>query len=138
MAKEGFEDLRRHRLDKAENNRETKVLHAYKAVAGAGEAELAEGVVHWASVKWHSLKVGDVVKLERDDAAPADIVLLSSTGINNMAYIETMALDGETNLKTKQPSSALVSAYGGAQAIAAGGAHFTVEDPNLDLYNFEG
>lgn len=148
MGKEGYEDLRRHKLDKADNNREARVLHSYGPIPTTRNDEHAEysseanetmdGPLHWATVKWHSVRVGDVVKLERDDAAPADLVILRSTGQNSLAYVETMALDGETNLKTKQPHSALVSAYNSTEAIAAGGAHFVVEDPNLDLYNFEG
>nr|POE74290.1 putative phospholipid-transporting atpase dnf3 [Quercus suber] len=143
MAKEGYDDLRRYRLDKAENNRETKVLHAYRPTPGADvahveQASALDGLIHWAPMKWHSLQVGDVVKLERDEAAPADLVLLNSTGPNNVAYIETMALDGETNLKNKQAATSLVSAYQSVESVAAGGAEFVVEDPNLDLYNFEG
>ncbi|KAK4541025.1 hypothetical protein LTR36_008394 [Oleoguttula mirabilis] len=148
MAKEGYEDVRRYRLDKAENNHETRVLRVHRPVAGDTKDDAAnqgkpeygepEGPNNWVSVKWHSLRVGDVVKLNRDDAAPADLVLLKSNGPNNVAYIETMALDGETNLKSKQPPAALVGAYSSMEAIAAGEAHFVVEDPNLDLYNFEG
>ena len=86
-----------------------------------------------------SLRVGDIVKLERDEAAPADLLLLDSKGDNSVAYIETMALDGETNLKTKQPSSTLIGSCGTPEAIAAmQNAEIVVEDPNIDLYSFEG
>jgi len=142
MAKEGYEDLRRHRLDKAENNREAKVLHAYQPQStNASETDVAipvEGPIHWASVKWHALRVGDVVKLERDDAAPADLILLGSKGSNNTAFVETMALDGETNLKPKQPSADTIDAAQSMESLAAADMQLVVEDPNLDLYNFEG
>lgn len=146
MAKEGYEDLRRHRLDKEENNREAKVLHTYKPVMDSAtdkyedaEGGIPDGPIHWASVKWQALQVGDIVKLERDEAAPADLVLLSSSGPNSVAFVETMALDGETNLKPKQPPATLVKAYKSTESIATGHrAEFVVEDPNLDLYNFEG
>ncbi|KAF2863120.1 phospholipid-translocating P-type ATPase [Piedraia hortae CBS 480.64] len=119
MAKEGFEDFRRHRLDRAENNRLAKVMRA-KATG-------------WAELKWQALHVGNVVKLSRNDAAPADMVLLQSSGPNSTAYFETMALDGETNLKNKQPPSLLVGA-----SIETLKAEVVAEDPNSDLYNFEG
>ena len=142
MAKEGYEDFRRHKLDKAENNREAKVLHACGPVPTAKESEKsveADGPIHWASVKWQSLQVGDIVRLERDEAAPADIILLDSKCDNGLAYIETMALDGETNLKAKEPSAALVGACKTPAAITAlEKTELVVEDPNLDLYNFEG
>ena len=147
MAKEGYEDFRRHRLDNAENNRETKVLHvrgwepkarrSKRAIAADNLQDQAS--MQWTTVKWQSLQVGDILKLERDDAVPADIVLLNSKGNNNLAYIETMALDGETNLKTKQPSPALRGACGTLEDLTTSrNIEVIVEDPNLDLYNFEG
>lgn len=136
MAKEGYEDLRRHRLDKAENFSEAKVMQLIKPMAD-NEGD-TDGSVHWNTVKWQEVQVGDVVKLERDDAAPADLILLGSKGPNNTAYIETMALDGETNLKHKQPNPDTIEAAGSAESLASAEMHFVAEDPNLDLYNFEG
>ena len=144
IAKEGYDDLRRYRLDKAENRRTATVLHAYNPVEVAtGEMETStpvaiDGLRHWAQIKWQDVKVGDVIKLERDEAAPADLVILQAKGSEGAAYIETMALDGETNLKTKQPSPPLVRACQTHEDIVKCRAHIVVEDPNLDLYSFEG
>lgn len=143
IGKEGYEDLRRHKLDKEENNREAHVLHAYQPVASSTEGDVeaaspAGGPLHWAPVKWQKLQVGDVVRLRRDDAAPADLILLNSLGPNGIAYVETMALDGETNLKPKQPSGVTRQECRDAESVAKCHAEFRVEDPNLDLYNFEG
>ncbi|KAK0846406.1 drs2 neo1 protein [Friedmanniomyces endolithicus] len=138
MAKEGYEDLRRHRLDKGENNSEARVLRVSHSPLKAAGGELRDESPHWASIKWRSLRVGDIVKLRRDEPAPADLVLLRSTGANDLAYVETMALDGETNLKPKQPPSCLVELYNSEDSIRVNQADLVVEDPNLDLYNFEG
>lgn len=143
VAREGYDDLRRYRLDKEENNRSTLVLHAYQPVSSeagfvSGSRSESLGPIHWARTKWKDLQVGDIVKLERNDAAPADMVLLSSKGENSAAYLETMALDGETNLKSKFPAASLVDAYDTQEKIVLSKAHIVVEDPNLDLYNFEG
>ncbi|KAF2466168.1 phospholipid-translocating P-type ATPase [Lindgomyces ingoldianus] len=144
IAKEGYDDLRRYRLDKAENNREAQVLHAYKPTPTSisSDAENSEspsvGPLHWAATKWQHINVGDVIKLERDDAAPADLVLLHTTGENGVAYVETMALDGETNLKSKQTTASLSKAITKQEDVATCNAEFVVEDPSLDLYNFEG
>lgn len=142
MAKEGYDDLRRYKLDKVENSSEASVLHAYRPVP-APIAERAvdspvEGPIRWAPVKWQNLQVGDVVKLERDETAPADLVLLSSKGPNGVAYIETMALDGETNLKAKQAAPSLAKTCRSAEDIVANRAEVVIEDPNLDLYNLDG
>ncbi|KAK5148415.1 hypothetical protein LTR04_000654, partial [Oleoguttula sp. CCFEE 6159] len=143
MAKEGYDDLRRYRLDKEENNRRTLVLHAHEPTPTAlpqesGSSSLSVAPLQWASTKWHDVKVGDIIKLERDQAVPADMVLLHSTGANGAAYIETMALDGETNLKNKQAPRSVAKSCSSLKQLAACDAHFVIEDPNIDLYSFEG
>ncbi|KAG8530335.1 uncharacterized protein KY384_004837 [Bacidia gigantensis] len=141
IAKEGFDDLRRYRLDKAENRRTTSILHVYKpgkVTTGTTRPVATEGARRWAETKWHDVKVGDVVKLVRDEAAPADLIVLQATGTEGAAYVETMALDGETNLKPKQPSPLLAKACETTEDITRCQAYLVVEDPNLDLYNFEG
>ena len=49
-----------------------------------------------------------------------------------------MALDGETNLKMKRPLVQLAKSCRTPEAILESRARFTVEDPNIDLYSFEG
>jgi phospholipid-translocating ATPase len=48
--------------------------------------------------KWRDLKVGDIVKVEKDEYFPADLILLSSNYEEAICYVDTMNLDGETNL----------------------------------------
>ena len=143
ITKEGIDDLRRNKLDKVENNKEVSVLHRYQPTPVDTSQESEEPLqssspMHWAKTKWSNVQVGDVIKLERDEAVPADIVMLNSRGPNGVAYIETMALDGETNLKSKQATHSLAKRCDTTEKVAACDAHFVVEDPNLDLYNFEG
>ena len=143
MGKEGYDDYRRYKLDKEENARDASVLHAYKSVPENdaqtdNDSSSPRGPLHWATVKWRQLRVGDIVKLKRNDAAPADLVLLHAKGPNQIAYVETMALDGETNLKSKQTTASLTKACETEESLAACRAEFVVEDPNLNLYAFEG
>ena len=91
----------------------------------------------WAKVKWHDVKVGDILKLRRDDPAPADLALLYASGEQGVAYVDTMALDGETNLKSRQAPSPLRSCRD-ISGIKSCHADFVFEDPNRDLYNFNG
>lgn len=168
MAKEGWDDVRRYKLDQVENSKDTLVMRHYRPPGIVEQPETTsirgrlkdfsslkktpstinteddnitlygDGQMHWATVKWSELKVGDIVKLRRDDDVPADVVLLHVDGPNNVAYIETMALDGETNLKTKQAPPPLAKRCQTSEDVAACRAHIVVEDPNLDLYNFNG
>ena len=143
MAKEGYDDLRRYRLDKAENRKIALVLRESKACASntdtlnGGTATFGEQV-NGTQIKWEDIAVGDIVKLKRDEAAPADLVVLRTTGTEEMAYVETMALDGETNLKSKQALPQLAWSCRNEESLANCKAQLVVEDPNLDLYNFDG
>ena len=143
MAKEGYDDLRRYKLDKVENNQSAFVLRIVKSMDVPTDVNNTAGGTNprqriWVSTKWKDINVGDVVKLNRNEAAPADLVLLHSKGANGIAYVETMALDGETNLKSKQALSFLAKRCQDIDAIGECEAHMVVEDPNLDFYSFEG
>ncbi|PWY87714.1 haloacid dehalogenase-like hydrolase [Aspergillus heteromorphus CBS 117.55] len=142
MGKEGFDDWRRYRLDKEENNRYAPVLRPgsgmFSQSAPSDGVSVSSDSQDWAPVKWQHIKVGDVVRLERDQPVPADMVLLHADGPNGVAYVETMALDGETNLKNKQPSQPVAKLCGTVEGICSNALHFAVEDPNMDLYKFDG
>ncbi|KAK3726094.1 drs2 neo1 protein [Vermiconidia calcicola] len=171
ICKEGYDDFRRHRLDKTENNMYATVLRAkhhksytealgrsvlHSLISATRSVPLAKRVIRstpktlhaqkdpdedeeaeWARIKWHNIKVGDVLKLKRNDPLPADIVLLSASGDDGLAYVETMALDGETNLKTRQAPHALRSSHTIA-GLKATNAEIVAEDPNRNLYDFNG
>ena len=170
MAKEGYDDYRRYRLDKTENRSTVWVLDPDGTVrltadkksrrktktkkpkasenldTEMGMTELSSRATRekkppqgpWASVPWQDLRVGDIVRLGRDDDVPADLILLSASGPDGVAYIDTMALDGETNLKGKQACSLLAERCGSLQAMSACDAVIVSEDPNLDLYSYDG
>jgi phospholipid-translocating ATPase len=85
MAKEGYDDIRRWRLDKEENNRDTLIL----------DREWRSGDLdktRWKSTKWHDVNVGDVLLLQRNDPIPADLVLLHVDNLSQIAYIEVCLL----------------------------------------------
>ncbi|XP_061364653.1 putative phospholipid-transporting ATPase 9 [Gastrolobium bilobum] len=122
MGKEAVEDWRRKKQDIEMNNRKVKMHRG-------------EGVFEYS--KWKDLKVGDIVKVEKDEFFPADLILLSSSYDDAICYVETLNLDGETNLKLKQAleeTSKLQedSSFQNFQAI------IKCEDPNANLYSFIG
>ncbi|OAK93911.1 phospholipid-translocating P-type ATPase [Phaeosphaeriaceae sp. SRC1lsM3a] len=142
IAKEGYDDLRRYRLDKAENRREAKVLRVslreLLAQTHGSEGQTQPDIMNWETIQWQDINVGDIIKLDRDEAAPADLALLHSSGENNVAFVETMALDGETNLKSKQTPASISKIVVEPHHVTALEAKIVVEDPSTDLYSFEG
>lgn len=143
MAKEGYDDLRRYRLDREENERVALVLDD-QAIANSASKErrttessmdLETG---WATKQWQEIMVGDVVLLHRDCPAPTDLIMLHSDDPSGNVYVETKSLDGETNLKPKKPLAYLAEQCQDIRAIANLQAVFVAEDPNADLYRFEG
>ncbi|KAK4484288.1 hypothetical protein RD792_011516 [Penstemon davidsonii] len=122
MVKEGIEDWRRMQQDIEMNNRKVKV-------------HKGNGV--FTQTEWKNLKVGDMVRVEKDEFFPADLVLLSSSYEDAVCYVETMNLDGETNLKLKQALE-VTSSLNEDTNLKDFKAIVKCEDPNANLYTFVG
>ena len=50
-------------------------------------------------VNWSEVKLGDLVRVGKDESFPADMLFLYSK--TDVIFVDTMSLDGETNLKPK-------------------------------------
>ncbi|ONK62795.1 uncharacterized protein A4U43_C07F8220, partial [Asparagus officinalis] len=46
-------------------------------------------------------RVGEVIRVEANETLPCDMVLLSTSDPTGVAYVQTINLDGESNLKTR-------------------------------------
>ncbi|XP_078432004.1 putative phospholipid-transporting ATPase 5 [Wolffia australiana] len=122
MAKEALEDWRRFVQDMKVNNRKVNI---HKGGGSFGYKP------------WQKIRVGDVVKVEKDQFFPADLLLLSSSYEDGICYVETMNLDGETNLKVKRCLEATLSLEDD-KAFQDFSAIIRCEDPNPNLYSFVG
>lgn len=116
--KDGYEDWRRHRSDRNENNRESLVLQF-------GD---------FRSKKWKKIQAGEVVKIFADETIPADMVLLGTSDPSGLAYIQTMNLDGESNLKTRYARQETASAVLSEACNVSG--FIRCEQPNRNIYEF--
>ncbi|GAB2272075.1 hypothetical protein Dimus_006894 [Dionaea muscipula] len=115
--KDGYEDWRRHRSDRKENNREALVYQS-----GLFEPK-----------KWKKIQPGEVVKICANETIPCDMVLLGTSDPSGIAYIQTMNLDGESNLKTRyarQETASVVADGGSVSGLVR------CEQPNRNIYEF--
>ncbi|KAK9052922.1 hypothetical protein SSX86_029552 [Deinandra increscens subsp. villosa] len=120
MLKEGVEDWHRFIQDMEVNSRKVNV-------------HIGGGV--FVDRQWKMLRVGDVVKVNKNEYFPSDLLLLSSSYEDGVCYVETMNLDGETNLKIKR---CLECTLGFDEEIKFSKFKAVVrcEDPNSSLYTF--
>lgn len=88
MAKDVYEDYKRYKSDREENLSDSMVFDKESNC--------------FRETKWQNIKIGDVVKVEKNEFFPCDLVLVYSSDFKNgQCFVETKNLDGETNLKSK-------------------------------------
>ena len=124
MIKDVFEDYKRYKSDLEENNKQTFVFRNRKPE----------------ETKWSDVRVGDIVRVNKNQFIPADLVLLASSDFRKgNAYVETKNLDGETNLKTKTVPEDLKGQINTTDDVFKfAGDVLNAEGPNLYLYAFKG
>ncbi|CAI7791342.1 unnamed protein product [Closterium sp. NIES-54] len=121
MLKELWEDIKRGASDYETNKRKIRVI-------------LPDGSE--AMREWRELRVGDIVQVEGDTYFPADLICLASSSDDGSCYVETMNLDGETNLKLRQALHETYSLDGSQLARLRGTVE--CEHPNVSIYTFTG
>jgi len=109
----------------------------------------------WDKTTWENLRTGDFVKLINNEAVPAgelrhaiydrlytdcnvqDIVICSSSEEEDVVYVETKNLDGETNLKSRHAVPELNHLRSAAKCVQA---KFSIDAdaPNVDMFKYNG
>ncbi|CAN6479003.1 unnamed protein product [Victoria cruziana] len=116
--KDAYEDFRRHRADKIENNRPARVLVGSK----------------FERKRWKDIQVGEIIEVRANDTLPCDMVLLSTSDPTGVAYVQTINLDGESNLKTRYAKQETLSKMHEKEGISA---VIRCENPNRNIYGFQ-
>lgn len=115
----------------------TSLTPSIKSIGVVDYAKQTPGTSKWERTFWKKLQVGDFVLLRENDQIPADLVLLSTSDPDGMAFVETKNLDGETNLKPKKCLKA-TSGICSEEDIEHSQFLIDSEPPNASLYSYNG
>ncbi|XP_051928703.1 LOW QUALITY PROTEIN: phospholipid-transporting ATPase IF-like [Hippocampus zosterae] len=119
--KQGYEDWLRHKADNEVNGAPVFVVRSGSLV----------------QTRSKNIRVGDIVRVAKDETFPADLVLLSSDRSEGTCHITTASLDGETNLKTHF-SVAETAVCQSVSRLETLQAVVECQQPEADLYRFVG
>ncbi len=120
-----WEDVKRHREDEILNK---SITHRVKFDE--------DGELRIEDVSWTDIKVGDAVMVKDDENFPADLLCLYSDLPDNVCFIKTTNLDGETNLKIRKPVD--IPAIDSVESLRSVQLTLRAESPNNNLHNFKG
>ncbi len=88
---------------------------------------------------WQELAVGNMVLIQKGDELPADLIILASSEQQGNCFVNTVELDGETNLKIRSAIAWTHSNYFKTpELIHELKFQCMVEEPNDKLYLFNG
>lgn len=116
--KDGYEDFGRRLSDMKENNRTCLVFHDGK----------------YQDKKWKKIRVGETVKILANETVPCDVVLLASSDPSGVCYIETLNLDGESNLKSRYARHESIIGHPERRPLKG---TIVCELPNRNIYEFQ-
>ncbi|KAG6810123.1 hypothetical protein H0H92_013221 [Tricholoma furcatifolium] len=93
---------------------------------------------HWRRVLWEDVKVGDFVKIMNNESIPADIMICATSEDDDVAFIETKNLDGETNLKSRH-GVPMLTRLRDAVSCASSDNSFQIncDRPEVDMYRLQ-
>ena len=130
LLKDAYLDLRRHLSDRRLNS---LVVSRWNHSSALFESTL-----------WKDLRVGDLLLLS-NESVPADIIVLATSEVDGICYIDTANLDGESDLKQKNALQETNKIFRSVEVeefktevrkLDEGVVHS--EKPNNRLYHFEG
>jgi len=121
-----WEDVKRHREDEILNK---SITHRV-VFEGEGSTLRVE------DVSWTDIKVGDAIMVKDDENFPADLLCLYSDLPDNVCFIKTTNLDGETNLKIRKPVD--IPEIDSIESLRDVQLTLRAESPNINLHNFKG
>lgn len=101
MGKEAYDDYKRNLRDGEANSQKYLILEPPNTTPSPVSQNYVDNGPHTRAVPSSSLRVGDLVHLEKNQRVPADLVLLRTSDASGTCFIRTDQLDGETDWKLR-------------------------------------
>lgn len=117
--------------------RRKKSRKAADAAGGSDDEDVEEGSAggaKWVHKSWEDVRVGDVIKVHQDESLPADILICATSEEENMAYVETKNLDGETSLKSRGAVPALSHLRRSHEWVTSPPVRIECDRPEANMY----
>ena len=92
-------------------------------------------------IYWRDIKVGDFIKVYKDNEIPADILIVGLPEDKKVCYMQTSNLDGETNLKERYSLDLTTLQVGeklGMDIITKSAGIIVTDFPNSNIYEING
>ncbi|KAI8558557.1 hypothetical protein RHMOL_Rhmol04G0104100 [Rhododendron molle] len=97
--KEGWDDYNRYLSDEKANEKEVWVVK--RGIKKLVWHSTVFCCLFDGNIQAQDIRVGNIVWLRENDEVPCDLVLVGTSDPQGLCYVETSALDGETDLKTR-------------------------------------
>ena len=129
LIKEAIEDFRKYNNDKKANNSSVLIFKDNRF-----KRELCKNI-----------RVGNIIKIYKEDLIPADVLIIKSSLKNGLAYMQTSNLDGENTLKPREALNITQKKINNKLRnlkinLDYADEHFYIEviQPNKNIYDIEG
>ncbi|KAI3604960.1 protein transporter [Moniliophthora roreri] len=112
MGKEAYDDYKRYLRDREANSQKYLVLELPSSTTSNHNSESSSALLsqdhsyldthaNTRAIPSSSLRVGHLIRLEKNQRVPADLVLLKTSDSSGTCFIRTDQLDGETDWKLR-------------------------------------
>jgi phospholipid-translocating ATPase len=122
IGKEAHDDYQRYKRDKEANSQRYERL----------------GINGFSWIPSSDINVGDIIKVDRNQRVPADMILLHTTEKTGSCFIRTDQLDGETDWKLRIAVPFFQKLENFEATVLSLHAHIYAETPHKDIYSFVG
>lgn len=84
------------------------------------------------------MQVGQIVKVDKNQQIPADLLVIKSSAVNNLCYFETLNLDGENALKPREAMTLTSNLIATESDLGKIKGFIEVDHPNKNIYSVGG